>query len=109
VLKALFDESYTIPNPVVANSDGTALANYSGGNLTVGNELNKLANNIAIGRDAAGVHYRQDGIQGIRAGEQQAIAMLQDQSTTVTESGFNGFSLTKFDGTQITILGGEVF
>src|SRR5262249_446464 len=33
-------------------------APYTGAALTVGGELNKLASNIALGRDAAGVHYR---------------------------------------------------
>jgi hypothetical protein len=43
-----------------------SLVPYAGPALTVGNELNKLASNIALGRDAAGVHYRSDGVQGIR-------------------------------------------
>jgi hypothetical protein len=31
----------------------------------VGGELHKLAFNMAFGRDAAGVHYRKDQIEGI--------------------------------------------
>jgi hypothetical protein len=110
VLKALFNESYIIENPVEANARGNRLIPYAGSDeLTVGGELNKLANNVAIGRDAAGVHYRQDGVEGLVTGEQQAIAMLQDQSRTLNESNFGGFRFTKFDGTPVVIEKGEVF
>ncbi len=58
VLKAFFDESFVIPNPVEAASDGLSLKPYTGPSLTVGGELNKLASNVAIGRNIAGVHWR---------------------------------------------------
>ncbi len=108
VLKACFNEDFVIPDPVQADATGENLLSYTGGDLTVGDELNKLANNIAIGRDAAGVHYRQDGIQGLIAGEQQAISLLQDYTTTLNEDGFSGFALTKFDGSTITIADGQI-
>ncbi|MEM7253409.1 MAG: vanadium-dependent haloperoxidase [Pseudomonadota bacterium] len=108
VLKAFFNEGFVIPTPVESNASGDALLPYTGGDLTVGGELNKLANNIAIGRDAAGVHYRQDGIQGLEVGEQQAVALLQDQSRTCNERGFDGFELTRFNGERILIKDGEV-
>ncbi|MEO0974280.1 MAG: vanadium-dependent haloperoxidase, partial [Pseudomonadota bacterium] len=108
VLKAFFDESFAIPNPVESNAAGDVLLDWTGATLTVGNELDKLANNVAIGRDAAGVHYRQDGIQGLVTGEQQAIALLQDQSRTLNEENFDGFTLTRFDGTRINIKDGRV-
>ena len=106
ILKAFFEESLVLPNPVVSNASGTALNPYSG-NLTVGDELNKLANNIALGRDWAGVHYRSDGVDGLLVGEQQAIGLLQDYSITYREQ-FGGMTLTKFDGTVITINDGAV-
>ena len=109
VLKAFFDESFVLPDTVQADATGDNLLPYGGAALTVGGELNKLANNISLGRDAAGVHYRQDGVQGMFAGEQQAIALLQDQSVTVNEDNFAGFNLTKFDGTKINIIKGKVF
>ena len=108
VLKAFFNEYFVLPEPVEANSDGTQLLAYTGDDLTVGGELNKLANNVAIGRDAAGVHYRQDGIEGLVIGEQQAIALLKDLSRTLNESNFEGFNLTKFDGASIVIEHGRV-
>ena len=70
--------------------------------LTLGNELNKLASNIALARDVAGVHWRSDGMQGLRLGEAVAISVLRDYRATYSER-FSGFSLTKFDGTTITV------
>ena len=102
VLKAFFKESFVIPNPVVANVDGTALDPYTGGALTVGDELNKLATNASIGRDTAGIHWRSDIIEGLKLGEAVAIGILTDFRATYTEF-FGGFSLTKFDGSTITV------
>lgn len=104
ILKAFFDESYILPGPYyVANNDGTALETYgnSGPSLTVGGELNKIAANIAIGRNMAGVHWRTDYIESIRLGEAIAIGILQEQRATFNESHF--FTLTKFDGQTILI------
>ncbi|WP_367755389.1 vanadium-dependent haloperoxidase [Ammoniphilus sp. 3BR4] len=102
ILKAFFNESFVIPNPVVPSFDGLTLLPYSGPPLTIGGELNKLAANISIGRDAAGVHWRSDGIEGLKLGEAVAIGILRDYRKTYNEE-FNGFSLTKFDGSSITI------
>jgi hypothetical protein len=63
VLKAFFSESFIISNPVVASADGLSLIPYKGTDLTVGGKLNKLASNIALGRNTAGVHWRSDGIK----------------------------------------------
>ena len=71
------------------------------GTLTVGGELNKLAANVALGRNTAGVHWRSDGIEGIKLGEQVAIGLLRDYKKSFNET-FAGFSLTKFDGTTLT-------
>jgi membrane-associated phospholipid phosphatase len=102
VLKAFFNENFHIPNPVEANSDGLSLIPYGDTPLTIGGELNKLASNIALGRDTAGVHWRSDGIEGLKLGETVAIEILKDYSKTYNER-FCGFTLTKFDGTTITI------
>lgn len=102
VLKAFFNESFIIQKPVVAASDGLSLIPYNSTPLTIGGELNKLASNIALGRDTAGVHWRSDGIEGLKLGESIAIELLKDYRKTYNES-FSGFSLTKFDGTAITI------
>jgi hypothetical protein len=102
VLKAVFDESFVIPGPVVASADGLKLQPLSGTQLTLGGELNKLASNIALGRDTAGLHWRTDEVQGILLGEAVAISILRDLKRTFVEL-FNGFSLTKFNGETITI------
>ncbi|WP_216831531.1 vanadium-dependent haloperoxidase [Alkalihalobacterium elongatum] len=102
VLKAFFNEAYEIPNPVTASKNGLSLVPYSDGPLTIGGELNKLASNIALGRDTAGVHWRSDGIEGIKLGEAVAIEVLRDYRKTYNEN-FDGFTLTKFDGKKITI------
>jgi membrane-associated phospholipid phosphatase len=102
VLKAFFHEGAVLPRPVEASTDGLTLHPYAGPALTVGNELNKLAANIAIGRDTAGVHWRSDAIEGLRLGEAIAIGLLTDLGMTYHES-FGGWSLTTFDGATITI------
>ncbi|MGH1342325.1 MAG: vanadium-dependent haloperoxidase [Nannocystales bacterium] len=108
VLKAFFDESFVIPDPVVASSDGLSLLPYGGGDLTLGGEINKLASNISLGRDLAGVHYRSDGVDGILVGEQIGLAYLADISRGYNED-FGGFSLTRFDGSEVLVADGQVF
>jgi len=104
-LKAFFNESFVIPKPVVASDDGQTLVPYTGsdaGQITVGGELNKLANNVALGRDVAGVHWRSDAEQALLLGEAVTISILRDQRSTFNEP-FSGFTFTKFDGTTITV------
>ena len=47
-------KALSFPNPVIPNASGESLEPYTGEALTVGGELNKLAANIALSRDAAG-------------------------------------------------------
>ncbi|MGH9878661.1 MAG: phosphoesterase, partial [Nitrososphaerales archaeon] len=102
VLKAFFDESFVMPDPVEVSPDGLSLVPYIGSDLTVSGELNKLASNIAFGRDFAGIHWRSDLIEGMKLGEEVSILVLAEMRLTFNEN-FGGFSLTKFDGTEITI------
>ena len=102
VLKAFFRESFVIPSPVQASADGVSLLPLPGPPLTIGGELNKAAANIGIGRDTAGVHWRSDGIEGLKLGEAVAINILADFRATFNED-FAGFSLTKFDGTTVIV------
>lgn len=101
-LKAFFNETAVVTNPVVPSDDGQTLTPYTNGVLTVGDELNKLAANISLARNSAGVHYRTDGINGLLLGESVAIGMLHDLAATYTEP-FQGFSFTKFDGSRAVI------
>lgn len=103
ILKAWFDENFVVPNPLEPDSTGQILVPYTGAeNLTIGGELNKLASNVALGRNTAGVHWRSDGTESLKLGEAVAISVLKDQRLSYNEI-FNGFTLTKFDGTTVTV------
>jgi hypothetical protein len=102
ILKAVFDEDFVIPNPVVTAPDGLSRVPFIGPPLTVGGELNKLASNIATGRNLAGIHWRSDAIEGIRLGETVAIALLREQKATYNED-FAGYTFTTFDGERIVV------
>jgi hypothetical protein len=69
--------------------------------LTVEGELNKIASNISIGRNWAGVHYFTDYIESLRMGELIAIGILEEQKLTYGEN----FTMTipLFDGGTIRI------
>jgi hypothetical protein len=68
MLKAFFDADHVLPHAVEATADGSALEPWRGADLTLGDEIDKLASNIALGRDAAGVHFRSDSIRGLYVG-----------------------------------------
>ncbi len=101
VLKAFFREDFPVPAPVTVTNDGQSLGTYNG-TLRLGHELNKLAANISLGRDFAGVHWRSDGIEGMKLGEKVAIQLLSDYTETYNED-FGGFTFTKFDGETVTV------
>jgi len=107
ILKAFFDPDYVLAHPVESTADGAALEPWPGTDLTLGNEIDKLASNIALGRDAAGVHYRSDSIRGLFVGEQQALWLLRDYSRTYNEQ-FDGFVVRKFNGDKVKIMNGEL-
>jgi len=109
ILKAWFNDATRLVDigldPVQPTDDGLSLVPYLGadaGDLTVGGELNKIAANVALGRNTAGVHWRSDATESLKLGEQIAIGILRDQRACYNEV-FNGFSLTKFDGTTVTV------
>ena len=72
------------------------------GSLTVGGELNKVAANIAIARNMAGVHWRSDYQQSIYLGERVALHILKRQRHNYHEKDWS-FTLRRFDGTKVTI------
>ena len=105
VLKAFYRGDFPIPNPVMPDASGVQLTpTWSGKDLTAAGELNKLASNMAMARNFAGIHWRTDGFAGIRLGEAVAIGILQDHIRAVPESGA-GFSFTTFDGEAVRIDG----
>ena len=74
--------------------------------MTIVGEINKLASNVSLGRDFAGVHYRLDGTGGMLSGEEYAISFLQDKIKeygSYANGTFTHFDLDKFDGSRIRI------
>lgn len=65
--------------------------------LTLEGELNKLAANISIGRNMAGVHYFSDYYDSLRMGEAIALGMLEEQALTYPTDPFV-LSVPTFDG-----------
>ena len=113
VVKAWFNDLAPLTSiPGLANimqpsEDGFSLVPYEGsdaGQLTIGGEMNKLAANIAIGRNHAGVHWRHDYADSLPLGEAVAISVLNDMGQNWNEN-FEGFSFTKFNGQRITGVG----
>ena len=110
ILKAFFDHGAELQLPnqdgkyfaYQAAADGSYLEKVSIDRpLTVEGELNKLASNISIGRNWAGVHYFTDYIESIRLGEEIALGILEEQKLTYGEN----FSMTVplFDGGTVRI------
>jgi hypothetical protein len=102
ILKAFFDESWPIPNPLQPSTDGLSLQPFTGATLTVGGELNKVASNVANARNIAGIHWRSDSTESLKLGEAIAIQLMQEHRPTFNET-FAGHFLTKFDGTTIRV------
>jgi hypothetical protein len=106
MLKAFFNtDNVVFPDPVVPGEDGLSLVPYTGsdaGQITLTGELHKLAANIGIGRDHAGIHWRSDYLGAVLLGEAVAISVLRDQRGCYNES-FRGLTFTKFDGSSITV------
>jgi hypothetical protein len=110
ILKAFFDHGQILTDStgnicyesVADKGDGVKLKKWNKPvALTVEGELNKLAGNIAIARNWAGVHYYSDYIESMRLGEQIAIGILEEQKLTYGET----FAMTVplFDGGLIQI------
>jgi hypothetical protein len=102
ILKWFYDERFIINQPVIPTPDGLDVVPYQGAPLTVGGELNKLASNIATGRNISGVHWRSDAMASLRLGEEIAISLLRDHRPLFPET-YSGSTFTRFDGTKITV------
>ncbi len=70
--------------------------------LTLEGELNKLAANISIGRNMAGVHYYSDYYDSLRMGEEIAIGLLEEQALCYPTDDFV-LGLPTFDGDYVRI------
>jgi len=87
------------------DAGGDALANpgiYPGtGPLTISGELDKLAANISIGRNMAGVHFYSDYFDSLRMGERIATGILYEQLATYGEPVTMRFE--SFDGDRVVL------
>jgi hypothetical protein len=119
MLKAFFEmfedcDSYTerelchpdgTPIAYVPTPDGSALTPDPkfNGRLTIQGELDKLAANISIGRNMAGVHYYSDYYDSLRMGERVAVSILLEQTPTYGDGVEKTFK--SFDGDYVRISG----
>jgi hypothetical protein len=94
----LGDKDYFVPN-----ADGSGLVNTEGTPLTIQGELDKLAANISIARNMAGVHYYSDYYDSLRMGERVAVGILLEQSPLYGAEVEMIFD--SFDGDRINIYG----
>jgi hypothetical protein len=105
ILKSWFKEKKPMSGTILeANHEGNKLKEYQGNDknqISIHGELNKLAANVAIGRNMAGVHYRSDYIESVKLGERIAIGILEEQKINYSEA--PTYQFMKFDGTTATI------
>ena len=62
------------------------IADPSGVALTVGGELKKLASNISLGPNFAGVHWRTDYLEGVKLSQEVTIELLPEQTLRYNEN-----------------------
>lgn len=119
MLKAFFEmyqkdepwEELTLANlemdVLVPTQDGLTLCRSEHdvpGDLTLQGELDKVAANISIGRNMAGVHYYSDYYDSLRMGERIAVGILMEQAMTYGEPISMRFH--SFDGDKLEIYHG---
>jgi len=115
ILKSYFDTSAVLVNrggkvmfshykngdtPVafVPDASMNSLTDVNDGSyLTLEGELNKLAANISIARNMAGVHFYSDYYDSLRMGEEIALGILEEQALCYKTEPFV-LSVTTFDG-----------
>ncbi|MEM9248428.1 MAG: bromoperoxidase [Pseudomonadota bacterium] len=89
---------------VESSADGSRLCDLEKGcdaGMTLEGELNKLAANISIARNMAGVHYYSDYYDSLRMGERVAVGILVEQMRSYDEKVEMVFR--SFDGDLIEI------
>ncbi|MBR7742710.1 hypothetical protein KC207_05330 [Phycicoccus sp. BSK3Z-2] len=115
VLEAMFDmhdadgSARAWPYPAfVAEPDADGTAHLAPASpqptpgLTVQGELDKLAANISIARNIAGVHYFTDYYESVRLGERVATSILEEQLGMYAEP--VSVSFTSFDGDTVEVV-----
>jgi hypothetical protein len=107
VLKALFDEKRELRFPIQPTTDGRDWEDLDRTlpRPTVGGELNKLAANVGVGRNHAGIHWRSDAWYGMLLGESVALAWLKAErmkSIEGKQGWLKEFEVTDFGGKIVT-------
>jgi hypothetical protein len=97
------DVAYFVPNADGTKLEAVPLDQNKTNQLTIQGELNKVAANIAIGRNMAGVHYYSDYYDSVRMGERVAVGILLEQSITYGDEVEMTFD--SFDGDRLVISG----
>lgn len=104
--EVLFDRQQAGDKPVAFVPDAATMNKLDdvnkGAFLTLEGELNKLAANISIGRNMAGVHYYSDYYDSLRMGEEIALGILEEQALCYARDPFI-MSVPTFDGSVRTI------
>ncbi|MCE7987383.1 MAG: phosphoesterase [Caldilinea sp. CFX5] len=121
ILKAWFDATQPFSSlrhartgasllPVQASADGLSLQPYTGSDaamLTIEGELNKLAGNVAVGRNFAGVHWRSDYRESVLLGEKIAIGTMMDYVGVFNEPNVH-FQFNSFTGRPVVVTNHQV-
>jgi membrane-associated phospholipid phosphatase len=106
VLKAFIDPAYSFRFPLEPTRDGRDWGEYTGPPTTAQIEIEKLAVNVAVGRQWAGIHWLADSVGGLALGEQVGLAVLAEakgQYLETQRAWFKGFEVTTFDGKKLTV------
>ena len=109
ILKAFFDHTQCLTEKDSAYqadplTGGRTIKQVESPALTVEGELNKLASNISIGRDWAGVHYFSDYLESLRLGELIALSILEEQALMYNRLQFPFFmTVPLYDGGTVVI------
>src|SRR5438105_2063203 len=103
ILKAFFDEDLAVPDCVVPSRDGQSLLPYKGPALTVRGEIEKLAFNVAFGRNFAGIHWRSDSTGGVIDYVYDPVGnILEIRRSTSPPGNLTIFSFTPGQGGPLT-------
>ena len=103
LLKMFFDEGWQFPTAYAPDDAGTQLVQvYTRKPLTLRDELDKMASNMSLGRNFAGVHYRSDANAGWLLGERVAIRLMQDMIQRYPERNIR-FTFHTRDGSEVSI------
>jgi hypothetical protein len=107
---AFKDLGIYVSKPAQADAAPSQLSPWPGDGsvVTLEGELNKLAANISIGRNMAGVHFYTDYFDSLRMGERIAVGIIQEQMLNYPEK--VSMSFRSFDSDMIEIrTSGEAF